>query len=87
LPLVQPSRPLSVTSVCNSAPACPAVVATAGEEQLVGIGAATVGPVRRVVHLAPIARFEAIGPGAAAVAGIADESLVGGGDAFLAAQI
>jgi hypothetical protein len=40
-----------------------------------------------MVDLAVIARFQAMGTGAAAVAGIADESLVGGGDPLLAAQI
>lgn len=47
----------------------PAVVATAREKQLVGIGPAAVGPVRCMVDLAAIAWFKAIGAGASAVAG------------------
>ncbi len=69
------------------APAGPVVVAVAGEKQCVGIGAAARGPVRGMVHFAAIARFQAIGAGAAAVARVADQPLVGGGEAFLAAQI
>src|SRR6516165_2473097 len=69
------------------APARPAVVAAAGEKQLVRVGAAGSCPIRAMVNLAAIAGLEAIGPGAAAVAGVADESLVSGGKAFLAAQI
>jgi hypothetical protein len=63
------------------------VVGAAGEIECVGVGASAVGPLWCVVDLAAIARDQAVGAGAAAVAGIADQSLVGGGDAFLPAQI
>ena len=53
------------------AAACHGVVCAAREEQLVGVGAAAASPVRCMVHLAAIPRFEAIGTGAATVAGVA----------------
>jgi hypothetical protein len=64
-----------------------AVVGRAGEEQGVGVGGAAGGPVRAVVDLAVVAGLNAIRTRAAAVAGVADDALVGGGDAVLAAQI
>lgn len=63
------------------------VVGSAGEEQGVGIGAAADCPVRAVVDFALLARCEAGGSAAAAVAGVADDALVGGGDPGLAAQV
>jgi hypothetical protein len=63
------------------------VIGPAGEEQGVGVGGAAGGPVRAVVDLAVIARCRAVGAGAAAVAGVADDALVGGGDAGLASQV
>jgi hypothetical protein len=63
------------------------VVGWTGEEQQVGVGGAAGGPVGAVVDLAVIARRQAVGSGAAAVAGITDDALVGGGDALLAAQV
>ena len=63
------------------------VVGSAGEEQCVSVGAAAWMPVRAVVHLAVIARCQAVRSGAAAVTGVADDPLIGGGDALLAAQV
>jgi hypothetical protein len=51
------------------APARHAVVTPASEKQLVRIRPTTLCPVRCMVDFAVIARFEAIGTGAAAVAG------------------
>ena len=63
------------------------VVGSAGEVQHVGVGGAAGGPVQGVVDLAVVAGLKAIWARAAAVAGVADDALVGGGDPFLAAQI
>ena len=64
-----------------------AVVGRAGEEQLVGVGGAAGGPVRAVVGIRVAAGLTAIRTGAAAVAAVADDALVGGGGAVLAAQV
>src|SRR5215218_6280160 len=85
---VGPRQPSAVGDRCAPPPiADVGVVGSAAEEQHVGVGGPTVGPVRAVVYLGMIARGNAIGAGAAAVARIADDALVGGGDAFLPAQI
>jgi len=63
------------------------VVTAASEEQLVRIGPAAVGPTGRVVNLAAVARLKTVGMGAAAVTRMADQPLVGGGDALLSPQI
>jgi hypothetical protein len=59
----------------------------AGEEQGVGVGGAAGGPVRAVVDLIVVAGFWTVRACAAAVAGVADDALIGGGDAVLAAQV
>ena len=69
------------------APARRAVIATAGEKQLVRIGATPLRPVRRMVNFAAITRHQTIRASAAPIAGVADESLVSGGKAFLPAQV
>ena len=83
---VQARRPVSVTVVCW----WPLVIrpwSGAGEEQGVGVGGAAGGPVRAVVDLIVVAGFWTVRACAAAVAGVADDALVGGGDAVLAAQV
>src|SRR5689334_25207096 len=69
------------------APAHRGVVRTAGEEEVVRIGRTSVCPFARMVHFAVIPGYQAIGVGAAAVPGVADEPLIRGGDAFLPAQV
>jgi hypothetical protein len=63
------------------------VVGWAGEVQLVGIGRAVGMPVRGVVHFALVTPDGAAGPGATLVTGMADDALIGGGDAGAAPQI
>src|SRR6202011_3328634 len=82
-----PESPVAGDLGAHFAPARRAMVAAACEKQFVRIGPATVCPVWRVVNLALIARFDAIRTGATAVAGVADESLVGCRNALLAAEI
>src|SRR5690606_32807446 len=57
-----------------------AVVGAAGEEQVVGVGETAVLPGGLVVGFGVVAGLTAAGCGAAAVAGVADEALIGGGD-------
>ena len=63
------------------------VVGSAAEEQAVGVGAAILGPGWVVVDFAVLAGLGAVRPRTAAVAGVADYSLIGSGDAFGAAEI
>jgi hypothetical protein len=60
------------------------VVWAAAEAQLVRVGLAAVSPLRLVVDLLVTARFQAVGAGAATVSRVADQPLIGGGDAILA---
>ena len=53
------------------------VVGSAGEEQAVGVGLAARSPGGVVVHFAVVAGFGAAGSCAAAIAGVADDALVG----------
>src|SRR5574340_379703 len=64
-----------------------AVIGPAGEIQLVGVGTATPGPVRRMMHLTVIARLQTVGPGAAPITDVADQPLIGGGHPFLPSQV
>ena len=63
------------------------VVGSAGEEQLVGVGGTLGCPVRAVVDLGVIPGLQTVRPGAAAVARVADDALIGCRDARLTAQI
>jgi hypothetical protein len=57
------------------------------EGQLVGVGVAAVGPFIAVVCLTEVSGFRAARMGAADIAGVQDDSLIGGGDAFSTTQI
>src|SRR4051794_15401158 len=63
------------------------VVAGAGEDQVVDVGAAGVGPGGDVVDLAQVAGDGAAGDDAADVAGVQGGLLGGGGEAVAAAQV
>ena len=65
-----------------------AVVGSAGQGEVVDVGLAGVGgPAVDVVDLGPVARCGAARTGAAAVAGVQDDALAGGGEAFSAPAI
>src|ERR1700736_4994293 len=64
-----------------------AVVGSAREKEVVGVGWATVRPLPGMVHLAVVARLHAVRVRAAAVAGVADQPLISGCDALGAAEI
>jgi hypothetical protein len=63
------------------------VVAWAGQDQVVDVGAAGVGPGGDVVDLAQVAGDGAAGDDAADVAGVQGGLLGGGGEAVAAAQV
>ncbi len=63
------------------------MVGPAGEVELIGVGASPGRPVRGVVDLAVVAAGGAVRTRAAAVPGVTDQPLVGGGDALLATQV
>src|ERR1700722_11299502 len=63
------------------------VILAAKEGGLVRVGAAAASPLAWVMDLAVIPGLEAIGPRAATVAGVADQPLIGGGDALLSTQV
>lgn len=63
------------------------VVGPAREEQQIGVGATVGVPVGTVVDLAVVTGFQAVRPGATAVACVADDALIGCGDPRLATQV
>ena len=60
-----------------------AVISTATEVQLVGVGPAAMAPIGGVVDFAAIAWYQAVGARAAPIPRVADQPLVGSGNAFL----
>src|SRR6185312_14463864 len=71
----------------NQALALQRVVRSAAEEQTIRVGVSTGSPRRVVVNFAMIARLKTIGARSSAVAGAADDALVGRRDAFGAAEV
>jgi hypothetical protein len=67
---VVPGQAAAFDLCSSSALADQAVVGTAGEEQVVGVGGPSIAPFRGVVNLTVIAGLHAVGVGAAAVAGV-----------------
>lgn len=63
------------------------VVTWAREPEGVGIGATTTGPAGTMVYLAAVPRLGAVRPRAAAISCMADDAVVGGGDAFAASEV
>ena len=74
---VAPCEAAAFELCSSSALADQAVVGRAGEEQVDGIGGPSVAPFSGVMDLTVKPGFHAVGMGAAAVAGVADEALVG----------
>ncbi len=62
------------------------MVGSAGQGEFVDVGQATLGPFVDVVDLGEISGCVTAGPGAAAFLVVQHDSLIGGGDAFGAAQ-
>src|SRR3984885_6473678 len=81
-------RKASAFELCSSpALADQAVVRSAREKEVVGVGWATVRPLPGMVHLAVIAGLRAVRVRATTIAGVADQPLISGCDAPGAAEI